>query len=117
MKLQIRFFLFSIYILCSAALFSILGMFFSQLNWVQLFQDWSFILSLIFYLLSIEEFYQWARNGKRSELSDIVAILFFFFVILFISKDFLTSLMGAFSIYLWIGVFELRDYPVLNKIL
>ncbi|MFX1523367.1 MAG: M48 family metalloprotease, partial [Promethearchaeota archaeon] len=26
-------------------------------------------------------------------------------------------LMGAFSIYLWIGVFELRDYPVLNKIL
>jgi Zn-dependent protease with chaperone function len=67
--------------------------------------------------LTIEEFYQWARNGKRSELSDIVAILFFFFLILFFSKDFLTSLMGAFSIYLWIGIFELKDYPVLNKIL
>jgi Zn-dependent protease with chaperone function len=25
--------------------------------------------------------------------------------------------MGAFSIYLWVGVFELREYPVLNKIL
>ncbi len=25
--------------------------------------------------------------------------------------------MGAFAIYLWVGVFELKDYPVLNKIL
>ena len=25
--------------------------------------------------------------------------------------------MGAFSIYLWIGIFELKDYPVLNKVL
>jgi len=29
----------------------------------------------------------------------------------------MTSLMGAFSIYLWIGVVELKDYPVINKIL
>jgi Zn-dependent protease with chaperone function len=57
------------------------------------------------------------KNGKRSEMSDIVAILFFFFIIFFFSKDFLTSLMGAFSIYLWIGIFELKDYPVLNKVL
>ncbi|MFW9822644.1 MAG: M48 family metalloprotease [Candidatus Thorarchaeota archaeon] len=117
MKLQTRYFLFFIYILCSAVIFFILGFLLSQLNWVQLIQDWTFIISVVFYILSIEEFYQWARNGKRSELSDIVAILFFFFIILFISKDFLTSLMGAFSIYLWIGVFELKDYPVLNKIL
>jgi Zn-dependent protease with chaperone function len=25
--------------------------------------------------------------------------------------------MGAFSIYLWIGIFELKEYPILNKIL
>jgi Zn-dependent protease with chaperone function len=68
-------------------------------------------------LLTIEEFYQWAKNGKRSEMSDIVAICFFFFLIFFFSKDFLTSIMGAFSIYLWIGIYELKDYPVINKIL
>ena len=73
---------------------------------------------LIFYLLSLEELYRWAKNGKRSEMSDFVAILFFFFVIFFFSKpDILTSIMGAFSIYLWFGIFELKDYPVLNKIL
>ncbi|MFX1377875.1 MAG: M48 family metalloprotease [Promethearchaeota archaeon] len=50
-------------------------------------------------------------------MSDIVAIFFFFFLIFFFSKDFLTSIMGAFSIYLWIGIYELKDYPVINKIL
>ena len=73
---------------------------------------------LIFYLLSLEELYRWAKNGKRSEMSDFVALLFFFFVIFFFSKpDILTPIMGAFSIYLWFGIFELKDYPVLNKIL
>ncbi|MFW9880207.1 MAG: M56 family metallopeptidase [Candidatus Thorarchaeota archaeon] len=82
-----------------------------------LLTDWTFLITLLLYLLTIEEFYHWAKNGKRSELSDIVAIFFFFFIIFFFSKDFLTSIMGAFSIYLWIGIFELRDYPVINKLL
>ncbi|MCK4688430.1 MAG: M48 family metalloprotease, partial [Candidatus Lokiarchaeota archaeon] len=68
-------------------------------------------------MLTIEEFYHWVKNGKRSEMSDFVAILFFFFLIFFFSKDILTSVMGAFSIYLWIGIFELKDYPIINKIL
>jgi len=29
----------------------------------------------------------------------------------------MTSIMGAFSIYLWFGIIELKEYPVLNKIL
>ena len=29
----------------------------------------------------------------------------------------MTSIIGAFSIYLWVGVFELKEYPILNKIL
>jgi len=85
--------------------------------WILLFGDWTFWATIIFYLLSIEEFYRWAKSGKRSELSDFVALLFFFFLIFFISKDVLTSIMGAFSIYLWFGIAELKDYPVLNKIL
>ena len=84
---------------------------------IELITDWSFIITVFLYFLTIEEFYHWLKNGKRSEMSDLVAIAFFFFVIFFFSKDLLTSLMGAFSIYLWIGVFELKDYPVLNKIL
>lgn len=79
--------------------------------------DWTFLAVVISYVLIIEELSRWARNGKRSELSDIVAIFFFFFLILFFSKDLLTSIMGAFSIYLWLGIYELKDYPVLNKVL
>ncbi|MHA1479085.1 MAG: hypothetical protein ACTSPU_12895, partial [Promethearchaeota archaeon] len=86
-------------------------------NFSELLIDWTFYVMFIFYLLSLEELYRWAKNSKRSEMSDFVAILFFFFVIFFFSKDILTSIMGAFSIYLWFGIFELKDYPVLNKIL
>ncbi|HDZ18103.1 hypothetical protein LCGC14_0689110 [marine sediment metagenome] len=117
MKSSLRLFLFIVYISGSITLFGILLISLPQTVWLQFIRDWSFILTIIFYLLTIEEFYQWVKNGKRSEMSDIVAILFFFFLIFFFSKDFLTSLMGAFSIYLWIGIIELRDYPILNKIL
>jgi len=86
-------------------------------NWIVILTDWIFYALLIFYLLSIEELYRWVKSGKRSELSDFVALLFFFFLIFFISKDVFTSIMGAFSIYLWFGIVELKDYPVLNKIL
>jgi hypothetical protein len=84
---------------------------------MQLIKDWTFILTFITYVFTIEESYQWVQNGKRSEMSDLVAIIFMFFLIFFLSKDALTSIMGAFSIYLWIGIFELREYPILNKIL
>ncbi|TFF98026.1 MAG: hypothetical protein EU541_07385 [Promethearchaeota archaeon] len=79
--------------------------------------DFSFYLLLPFIFLSLEEVYVWAKQGKRSEFSDIVFIFFFLFLIYFLTKDFLTSIMGAFSIYLWVGVWELKDYPVINKIL
>jgi Zn-dependent protease with chaperone function len=80
------------------------------------FSDWSFWVVFFLFLITIEEFYRFCKNGKRSEMSDFVALLFFFFLIFFLSKDVLTSIMGAFSIYLWF-IFELKDYPVLNKIL
>jgi len=79
--------------------------------------DHSFYLLLPFIFLSLEEVYVWAKEGKRSEFSDIVFIFFFLFFIYFLTKDLLTSIMGAFSIYLWVGVWELKDYPVINKIL
>ena len=79
--------------------------------------DPTFWLLFIFYLITIQEFFNWAKVGKRSEMSDIVAIFFFFFFILFFTKDLMTSMMGAFSIYLWVGVVELKEYPVINKIL
>jgi Zn-dependent protease with chaperone function len=69
------------------------------------------------YLISLEEFLRWLKQGRRSEMSDLVAILFFFFLIFFFTKDILTSIVGAFSIYLWFGTLELKDYPVLNKLL
>ncbi len=117
MKKKIRYLLFIIYLLGSIGLFLIFNSLVFQFNLSTLLIDWTFLILLFLYLLTIEEFFQWARNGKRSEMSDIIAIAFFFFLIFFFSKDFLTSIMGAFSIYLWIGVFELKNYPVLNKLL
>ena len=117
MKVTIRYLLFFIYIFSALSILFSLTILLLQIPLFQLLTDWSFILTLLLFFLTIEEFYQWAKNGKRSEMSDIVAILFFFFFIFFFSKDFLTSLMGSFSVYLWIGIFELRDYPVLNKVL
>jgi len=72
---------------------------------------------ILLYVATVNEFYHWIRDGRRSEMSDLVALAFFFFVIFFFTRDLMTSLMGAFSIYLWIGVAELKDYPVINKIL
>ena len=115
MKKITRFGMFIFFLLTSIS-FSLIS--FSILdNWLLILGDWTFYALFIFYLLSIEEFYKFAKNGKRSELSDFVALLFFFFLIFFISKDVFTSIMGAFSIYLWFGIAELKDYPVLNKIL
>ncbi len=88
-----------------------------QFQWIDILMDWTFYPVVFFFLLSINEIYHWAKISRRSELSDLVAIAFLFFLILFVTKDLLTSIMGAFSIYLWFGVYELREYPVINKIL
>ncbi|MHA2128287.1 MAG: M48 family metalloprotease, partial [Promethearchaeota archaeon] len=112
-----RYFLFIFYLISSISLFYLITVWVLQINLLQLLKDWVFIPTLIFYILTIEESLQWVKNGKRSEMSDIVAIIFFFFLIFFFSKDALTSIMGAFSIYLWIGIFELKEYPILNKVL
>ncbi|TXT63357.1 MAG: Protease HtpX [Promethearchaeota archaeon] len=88
-----------------------------EFSLLELFSDWSFLLLLPFILLCVEEVYVWAKNGKRSDFSEFIFILYCFFLIFFVTKDFLTSLMGAFSLYLWVGVWELRHYPVINKIL
>lgn len=50
-------------------------------------------------------------------MSDLIAIAFFGILLFFFTKDAMTSLFGAFSIYLWFGAFEIKDYPVINKIL
>ncbi|MFX1238832.1 MAG: M48 family metalloprotease [Promethearchaeota archaeon] len=82
-----------------------------------LLANWVFWLTIVLFTLTIEELYHWARNGKRSEMSDIIAIAFFFSLIFLFTNDLLTAIMGAFSIYLWVGIFELKEYPILNKIL
>ena len=110
-----------IFVLGSLSFFYLFYFLLFPLNLADLLKDWIYSIFiffvLIFWILSINEFYHFAKIGRRSELSDLVAIFFFFFVILSITRDLLTSLMGAFSIYLWVGVFELREYPVINKIL
>ena len=116
MKKYNRYFLLVFYIICSLSLFYFFY-FIVFPHGVEILTDWTLYPVILFFLLSINEIYHWAKIGRRSELSDIVAIALFFFVIFFITKDLLTSIMGAFSIYLWVGIIELREYPVINKIL
>lgn len=112
-----RYVLFFFYLLGSLGTFCIFAFILFKPDWSEIIIDWSFWATILLFLGSINEFHNWVKNGKRSELSDLVAIGFFFFLLFFITKDLLTSLMGAFSIYLWAGIFELKEYPVINKIL
>ena len=117
MKKYNRYFLLVFYLICSLGLFYFFYFIVFPIELADLLFDWTLYPLIFFFLLSINEFYSFCKIGRRSELSDIVAIALFFFVIFFITKDLLTSIMGAFSIYLWVGIIELREYPVINKIL
>ncbi|MBN1802906.1 MAG: M48 family metalloprotease [Candidatus Lokiarchaeota archaeon] len=117
MKSHNRNFIFFGYLFISFVFIYLFGFVILSPDWMSLIIDWSFWLTLVMFVLSIEETYHWTRNGRRSEMSDIIAIIFFFSLIFFFTKDLLTAIMGAFSIYLLVGVFELKEYPILNKIL
>ncbi|MHA1146932.1 MAG: M48 family metalloprotease [Promethearchaeota archaeon] len=117
MKKNVRFLIVITYLFSTLFLIYVLGFLLFQLKLTDLIIDWTFWGAILFYFGSISELLHWAKIGKRSEMSDLIAIAFFFFVILFITKDWLTAMMGAFSIYLWVGVAELKDYPVINKLL
>lgn len=65
----------------------------------------------------INEGIVWIKNSKRSEWGDLLIIGFLFISVYLFTEDILNSFVGAFSIYLLLGIFELKDYEVLNKIL
>jgi len=117
MKKITRSLIFGSFLLLSISFFMVLFLFSLSINILILLQDWTFYAILILYLIVLEEFIRWVKQGRRSEMSDLVAILFFFFLIFFFTKDIFTSIIGAFSVYLWFGIFELKEYPVLNKLL
>ena len=117
MKTYIRYSLLASYLVGSLVIIFLFGFVLFKPDWNIILIDWSFWGAILLYIVSIEEFIHWARIDQRSEMSDFIAIAFFFFLIFFFTKDLMTSLMGALSIYLWVGVFELKEYPILNKIL
>lgn len=90
MKVIHRYLLFFSYLLSSLSLISLILL----LNpyWTRILTDWSFWPAFFFYLVSIEETYHWTKNSKRSEMSDLIAIAFFFFIIFFFTKDLFTSI-------------------------
>jgi len=117
LKKFIRYFLLIFFVFSIISCFILFYFVIFPLDIYDILKDWTFYPAVFFLLLITNEIYHWAKIGKRSELSDIAALLFFMFLIFFITKDFLTSIVGAFSIYLWFGAYELREYSVINKIL
>ncbi len=71
---------------------------------------------IIFWGAMINEGVLWIKNGKRSDLSDLVAIIFLFLTVFLITRDVMLSFVGAFSIYLLFGIEELKEYEILNKV-
>ena len=71
---------------------------------------------IIFWGAMINEGLLWIKNGKRSDLSDLVAIIFLFITVFLITRDVMLSFVGAFSIYLLFRIEELKEYEILNKV-
>lgn len=71
----------------------------------------------ISFIFLINEGISWVKNGKRSDWSDLVVILFLFILVFIFTEDIFNSFIGAFSLYLIFGIYELKEYEVLNKIL
>ncbi len=93
------------------------GFVFFTLDWIIIILDIAFWITLLLYFFLVNEIYHWVKEGKRSELADIVFIAFLFFFIFFLFKDLMTSFMGAFFIYLLLGRSEVKEYEVLSKLL
>ncbi len=84
--------------------------------WTNLISNIWFWLFVISWVLLITEVVNWVRNGKRSDMADLVVIAFLFFSVYLIKENFFLSLIGAFSIYLIFGLLELKEYTVLNRL-
>lgn len=80
-------------------------------------KDWFFYVTVFVSILLINEGFNWANVGKRSEMADLVYIAFFFVVVYLFTRDILNSFIGAFSIYLLIGIAAFKDYKVINKLM
>jgi len=93
------------------------GFVFFTPDWITIILDIAFWITLLLYFFLVNEIFNWVKEGKRSELADIVFIAFLFFFIFFLFKDLMTSFMGAFFIYLLLGRSEVKEYEVLSKLL
>ncbi|MBY9018860.1 MAG: hypothetical protein KGD66_08515, partial [Candidatus Lokiarchaeota archaeon] len=70
MKKPARFLLLMIFLLASLSFFYFTLFIILKSQFLTLILDWTFWATLILYILTIEEILRWARDGKRSDLSD-----------------------------------------------
>jgi len=104
-------------LLLSSLCVYLFGFVFFTPDWMAIISDISFWVTLVLYFFLVNEIWNWVKEGKRSELADLVFIAFLFFLIFFLFKDLMTSFMGAFFIYLLLGRSEVKEYEVLSKLL
>ncbi|MGV9205009.1 MAG: M48 family metalloprotease [Promethearchaeia archaeon] len=116
MKKGIRLLLFILFLLGSLGGF-LAYYFLLNIELGNLIFDWIFWLMILSYFATLNEFFHFVRLGKRSEMSDLVVLVFMGLLIGFFTRDLMTALFGSFSIYLWFGIYEIREYPIINKIL
>nr|MDO8113733.1 M48 family metalloprotease [Candidatus Sigynarchaeota archaeon] len=76
-----------------------------------------FWITIVLGLFLESEFYQWVKKSKRSGTTDLLFIMFMFFLMFLITADFFTGILGAFAMYLIIGALELKGHQVVNKVI
>lgn len=74
---------------------------------------WLFLGTLLW---GFSELWSWVKVGKRGEMADFAVLILLGLFIFLITGDPFTALLGAFGIYLFIGIFELKEYAVVNKL-
>ncbi|MFO8020290.1 MAG: M48 family metalloprotease [Promethearchaeia archaeon] len=116
MKKRIRLLLFTIFIIGFLSGF-LAYYFLFDIELTGFLFDWLFWLLVISFFATVNEFFYFVKVGKRSEMSDLVVLVFMGVLIGFFTRDVMTALFGSFSIYLWFGIYEIREYPIINKIL
>ena len=117
MEKKNRVLFFTLFIVLSALSFYIFGFVIFSPDWLLIITDFIFWILIIFYFLTINEIINWIKEGKRSELADLVVLAFLFFLIFFLFKDILIAIIGAFFIYLLLGRSEVKEYEIISKLL
>ena len=89
---------------------------FQIISWQYVMSTWPFWLFMGALIWSFSELWNWVKVGKREEMADFAVLILLGIFFYLLTNDFFTAILGAFGVYLFVGIIELKEYAVLNKL-